>query len=535
MKNKKVLAVTLASLTLISGVGMTACGGGTTVNPSGGTGAQNEIVFSVYNGGYGYTYMQNLAKKWNDANAATMGYEIAINPNKDEWYSISSAMEAGVPQSDIYMTSAAYLAEAKANGWIENLNDVVTTSLAEENVSIEDKFSSSEKDTLKYIHTVDNEYYAIPLSTDFMGFVYDHQLFLDNNLLISDNGGLITGKTDTLSKGRDGKYGTFDDGHPKDMAEYQLMLGAIINLNWSAYLYSGKMDYYLTPAFSGMQAEYDGFENYIASLNYNLNYTNPVSGTVTEITEENGYEVYNMEGVLRSLQFAEDYLTNPVYYHSDSIKSTSHTDVQKTYVYANAFNGSTGTKQSAFLYEGVWWENEAAANFNSLKNNGKNDYAFGSRDYRMMMLPIMDSYQQDTGYVMGSFGSLSLVVAKQSKAEKLAAIKSFLKFIYEDESLQEISVSTGMIVPYTMNISDTKLEEGTKFFQNMYKLYHSDSVKIVRQELETLGQRSLTYYTSKGNNSSRPHKLLERGAGITQKGTAEDVYAATYAYYKKNW
>ena len=522
-KTQKIIAFIGASLlTMTSFVG---CKSGNSID-------ENTIVFSVFNGGYGKEYAQNIANAWNEANKDT-GFEVSINPNKDEWYTIAASLSAGTALSDIYETTILTFDEAASKGWIEDLTDVYNTKAEGESKTIREKVKSSEEQNME-LYMVDGKYYSIPVSTDVCGFVYDHEIFLEKGFLISAettaSGGakLISSPTEKLSIGRDGIEGSMDDGHPKNMAEYNLMIDAIKSSMYS-YVWSGKFPYYLSPLFDSIMIEYEGFADWKDMLDYDFTYGDKV------VTRENGYEIFSIDGRLKALQFIDNYLADSTLYHPQAAKSTSHTDVQKTFVYGNAFNGTTADKQVAFLYEGIWWENEARANFNSLANRGYNNYEFGKRNYRMMMLPQMDENQEHNDYVFGSFGSLNMVVKKQSNPEKLKAIKSFLTMFYSNYWLRETTVNAGMIVPFDCELDTATLARGTQFLQNMYQILNQDNVYVYRKEWNTrlvsametsyIGNRSYLY----------PINAMQRGDGLTVAGNAQDLFSQTYDYNKKEW
>lgn len=538
-KMNRLFAMALAVGTLCSTGMMAACGGGT----GGGKVDKNTIVFEVFNGGYGYDWAEQAAEEWNSANSETTGYRIEMNPTKDEWYEQSANLQAGTAVSDIYIGGADY-AQAATKGWIEDLSDVWNSTPNGENKTVRQKLKSNETDYVEMIFNQSGKYYGLPLATGFQGFIYDHELFLEKGYLIADEKGangeskLISSPSDKLSAGRDGEYGTFDDGHPVDMDEYNLMINAISSTsNMYAYLWAGAYDYYLTTLFYNIYANYDGYEAFMGSLDLDLTYTNPITKESLTITSENGYEIYNMEGRRKAYTFEDTYLADPKYYHPASAISTTHTDAQKKFVYGAAYEGTTSDKQAAFLYDGVWWEREARANFNSLSDRGNSEYAYGTRDYRMMFAPIIDDNQvEQNRYIISSSDDLSVFVKKQSDASKLAAIKDFLTYLYSDKVLKNIDLTSGALVPFDYEISEAELNTTTKFIRNMMEIYASDKVQIIRKKVITTYSATPVEIAYVGSSRiTYPIDAMQRGAGLTTKGDATKLFEDTYAYYKKNW
>jgi hypothetical protein len=527
---KRITAVVLG---IAFTLGLTAGCGKTNLNP------ETDIVFTVFNGGYGSDWAKAAAEAFNAQNDK---YKVHIDGiHKDEWYALQSAFSTGTANYDIYLNEPDFR-EAVAKDWFEDLTDLYSQK-PDGTKTVYESLKDRETDYLDSVYKIDGKYWGIPFNDGFSGFVYDHQIFLEKGFLIADGGGrLISGKDEKLSAGRDGRPGTVDDGHPANLTEYELMLDAIKDAGWFAFLWSGKFSYYTDPLYYSVFAEYDGKEAYYNAKNFTGDYTNPKTGEVISFTRETGYDVFKMQGRYEALNFMDTYLADPLYYHPSSVKSgTSHTDAQKTYIYGNAYDGATADKQAAFLYEGVWWENEARANFNSLSSRGKSEYAYGARDYRMMMLPDMNDAARYNGYALSCFDNMSLFVKKQSSSSKLAAIKEFLLFLQKEEQMRQFTSLTGGLRPFEYELTQEDKSKMTKFAVNAWDLYNHDDAFIVRIKADN--QRSeVAYYADldidseiNGSVYTRPINVFERGAGLTNNGTAADYFNGSYNYYKKNW
>lgn len=512
--------------------------GGQVIDPD-----KTQIYFNVFNGGYGSQWAIDAAVAYN---ATDPEYEIIVRPNKDEWYTIDAALEAGTSSVDIYLNNPDFF-KGDSRGWFEDLSDVWNATPEGESQSIKDKIRDRDAEYFEKIYNIDGKYYGLPFVDSFSGFVYDHEIFLEKGFLIGADGNCITSPDQALSVGRDGEEGTFDDGHPKNMEEYQKMV-AKINQTMKTYLWASKFPYYLTPLFESIIAEYNGEDAYL--LNYTLDGIYIEPGTTEEITirPEEGYEVYKMSGRLVALEFFDDWLTSATYGHPDAINGgASHTDAQRSYVYGNAFSGLAGT-QAAFLYEGTWWENEARANFNSLESNGNVEYAYGTRDYRFMMLPLFDDKQIDNGYYAVNQDCMSIFVTKQSDPKKLESIKKFLITLFSDENLVAFTTATGGLMPYEYEIEGDDLSKLTKFAQNNWKMYNSDNFHVLRPKLNvylsqtaysaaSAGDVLVAINTTYFNNRtySYPTDIMQKGDGLTPIGTAQEYFDNAYNYYRTNW
>lgn len=540
-KLKSKLSVVMAMLLIVaSATGCSSSSG--TINSSSDDFTQEidknktQITMSIFNGGYGYAWAVNKAKDWSDNNDK---YQVIVAPNKDEWYTFSSNLEAGTCQYDIIQNTPD--SQAYALGYLEDLRDVLDTPAQGEQVSLKDKVFAQEKLDM-FTYSVDQGIYALPLFEGVSGFIYDHEIFLQKKFLIGRDGQLIGSVNEPLSLGRDGIEGTLDDGHPVNMTEYKLMVNAIKDSGMYTYLWSGKFSYYTQPLLYQLFYDYIGKDAAInVFMGLNGSYTNPKTGEVLNITQENGYEAYKMAGYQESLQWIDDYLANPIYYHPQSAKySTGHTDAQKVFVYGNAFNGATADKQVAFIYEGNWWENEARANFNSLTERGYIEYSYGTRDYRMMTPPALDEYGVYEDIPLVSFDYLGLCVKKQNDQNKLAAIKDFLAYLYSEESLVDIAVATGGLIPYEIDFDETDYAKMTKFAQNMNLLYRADNayslnVKVSgHKNLIKRYQYAIVDSTS-SNYGACPIDFFLRGPGLVKKVDASVGYNNLLAYLQNNW
>lgn len=492
---------------------------------------KTQIYFSVYNGGYGYQWALDAAVAWNQTNDT---YEVIVRPNQDEWYTISAALESNTSEYDIFDTSPN-IEEGYQKGWFEDLTDVYNATPQGDTQSIYAKVTDKNY-VNESLTASDGKKYGLPLSDGFSGFMYDHDLFLDLGCLIGADGQCISSPDEPLSLGKDGLPGTLDDGHPVNMEEYNLMLSKILTQFGSAYLWTGRLSYYTEPLFYSLFAEYAGydvFHDIFAELEGD--YLNPKTNETTPISLETGYEAYKMAGVLESLQFIENYVCNPSYYHADSAKySTSHTDAQRSFLYGSALGQDTN---AAFLFEGIWWENEARGNFNSLVSRGYTDYEYGTHDFRMMTLPALDSYAAYDETVLTAFSTDVICVKKQTDRAKFEAIKDFLIYFYSNESLARATATAGILCPMDIDLEQPQFEQMTKFTQNMYSLYTAQNSRILR----------LSYYNWANGVNRRnvffvddtqypyPVSIMLRGAGITQIATAQTLYEDTYAHYKANW
>ena len=82
---------------------------------------KQQVFVSVFNGGFGYDWLETSAKEFNAENPAT---EIIIMPNNDGYTKIRSDLESGVSIYDVYFTNTPLIKEIAALGLVEPLDDV---------------------------------------------------------------------------------------------------------------------------------------------------------------------------------------------------------------------------------------------------------------------------------------------------------------------------------------------------------------------------------------------------------------------------
>jgi hypothetical protein len=197
------------------------------------------------------------------------------------------------------------------------------------------------------------------------------------------------------------------------------------------------------------------------------------------ITEENEYESTMQLSKYKALKFIKHLSTHTVngkYYIDPRSRgmSLSNTNTQKLFLESSLNPSLTSI---ATLIEGVYWYNEASGAREGIAE------VYGQEALDDMNLSYMPLPAKEYGTVTENNGTTQLVVdalqyylvvnAKVAKnAEKLAIAKDFLKFMYSDEILQEMTVASG--IPFALNydLTDAQYESMsslTKSFWDVYK------------------------------------------------------------------
>ena len=517
---KKLAYLALAAMLATTMVSSAACGnpiGGQTQS-EGNIGDKERITFSVYNGGTGTQWIEDMAKIWNETSEK---YHITVRPEKIDY--LLSELQT-TPTADAYYTADASYYSAVRGGLLEDLSDILTQKMDGDTKTIGEKFEAVPDwyRDWRMIATKDGQgMYLLPYADTFNGISFDYDLFRDNGWLIpadkndpqviadlaaqgiecnvSGTEILCTGYTGDLdyfyydinepimSAGKDGLYGTYDDGQPTTEAEWNNML---VNISTTAkvFLWSGLYDSYVNLTFEAMMAQYSGINAYNTWLTFDSNGQELTmsDGTKKVITIDNGYEVYGLDGYKRALEFMGKYFNNSLYNHPKCISNLTHLEAQNLYLLG--FYEQADNPLTAMLVDGAWWENEARAMFDALEEAGDTDRGYGKRDYRYMLLPALEGQKgidgAGNGSVLAIQNSGAIMVPKMQDKEKLAAIKDFIAYTMSDENLRKFTVQTGVINPYYYELTAQDREAMTPLANAVWDIYHdTENIGLVRPTL----------------------------------------------------
>lgn len=502
---KKIVSLALATVSFLS---LAACGGEVVEQFDEN---KTQIFVAYFNGGFGDAWAEDLKAQFNAANDK---YEIVLRPKKQSADQIFSEIKMGTANSDIYFSAYTDFQEGFYGNLFEDLSDVLdmepdgagTGTVKSKMVDYE----SWQKVSSKYGMGC----YMLPWDESIVGMVFDYKVFVENGWLnyagdadkaalsaqginyTESNGTLYfasaSGKVNyavgdvLLTAGKDGKYGTYDDGQPTTMAEFDDMLGSIAYGNKKAktFLFSGLNDNYTSWIMQAVMAQYMGTDLYKSYFTYDSgDLEMPMhDGSSETITLENGYKVFHSEGAYQGLSFIDTYFNaSEVDENVKKITSYSHTDAQNDYLLG--YKKATGFP--AMLVEGAWWENEAKAMFDQIAREDANR-GFGKREYRYMMLPTMEGQAMaadKTAVETAENGAI--LVTKTNDSAKLAKIKEFITLFLKTENLKKFTKLSGGFTPYKYDLSESELNELSPFIRNAWEIYNDkDHVELLRTKLD---------------------------------------------------
>lgn len=473
--------------------------GGVVLDPN-----KTTLSVQVYNGGTGTKWIANMANAWNPTNAK---YQIQVSGKKDFASDVETALKGGPTMYSAYFTPDPGFQMGIMSDMFEDLSDIANARPdGEGGLTVREKLLDPlwEPAASKNGQGI----YMLPYADSYVGMVYDHRMFTENGwtstapvsaqaavtaqgiVSTASNSKLIfqsaSGRTNykagdvILTAGKDGKYGTYDDGQPQTETEFTAMIQAIMPVA-KPFIYTGGHLDYVEPILRAAFAQIAGIPASDTFYTYDSKGVNfALRGAAAEpITVDNGYKVFGAAGLYTGLEFINTYFNESTLLHPACLGLASHTDTQKNYILG--YRNINTNPLSAILIEGNWWENEARGSFEGLGE----DRAYGKRDYRFMLLPDFAGQKGIDGTGHGSVFSVqdngAFVVPKTEDKEKLAAIKEFLTFTLSEENLRKFTVETGVIRPYQYSLTDEDRAAMTRFAVTAYDVYRdAENIKIIR-------------------------------------------------------
>lgn len=496
---------------------------------------KTQINVHVSGGGYGREWLDKAARDW-EAEPGNEKYQIIPYVNSDEDYLVmENDIKNGTGQ-DIYFLSHPVISNLINGDYLVDLSDTIEEDILGESESIRDKMKYPEINDRAFRNREGEGCYAIPYGDSFTGFIFDFELFRDNGWLLTDSDG-------NLTVGRDGKPGTYDDGQPDTIAEWDAMIQKIlIETNTYPFIYNTTVPGYETGLIDSLFYQYAGEEEYRTFLEYSGEITvDTASGGTEKITvsKEDGYKVYGSTGLRIAMEFADKYLTNNqswIYPKAYQTTQYSHTDAQKDFLFN--FEPTAANPQAALLHEGIWWENESRTRgFQTLENRGYPERGYGKREYRIMLYPRIDG-QKETKSVLSALDCGATFVVKSKDAAKQEKMLDFLKYTTKDKYLKGFTLSNGSVRPYKYTLTEGELATLTPFQRNVWAIANdTENVTIIRPDMQArsspfVGTSSkLDRYISRsasGANYTQPF------AGLMRVTAAEYIDGMKY-YNESNW
>lgn len=551
---------------------------------------KTQLYVSLYNGGAGTDWFNNMASEWNAQNDK---YEIIPQNEKKEPSTVAQEVSLGqtATSPSIYFSigSTNYKSLIEQDK-LEDLTPLLQMKPdGESGMTIREKLNAKEGFFDLWNDLAANSKtggtYMIPWNESISGFVYDHDYFLNPNEVEEKNNGLEPDYTDTfyftageedkaalktqgiqyteegrylyfvssdepvnyeagdliLTAGRDDKFGTYDDGQPDTIEEWDIMIDKILlsgarTFIWVKQFQTGYMEFIynsIMAQYAGTQSVIDFYDKDSGGREYEMH-----DGTSASFTIDDGYKSFNMESIYQAIKFNENYFTNTQEIHPRATESSyDHGDIQSLFLLGYK-SAESGTPYAAMLCEGSWWENEARVAF---ATNEQDDPArgYGKREYRYMLTPNLDgavgAFGDGTGTALCISEQSSIIVPKCADAEKKAAIFDFLAFTLSEENLRMFTRTTGILRPYSYTLTDEDFAQMTPFGRNLWTIYNdTENISFIRYGL--FSSQPISYATDGYNSMPIEANDVSYGSILAalERAGVDDIMEGISSYYTES-
>lgn len=504
---KKVFKSTIAAV-----MACTVIAGGAACKPKVDENAgKTAIRLSYYIGEFGDEWLKAEAKDWSASNEK---YYIDVKTNLNLGGTIVADVKSGAAY-DVYISEDCAFQQLFSGDYLEDLSDVLSVK-PEGKKSIGEKINDA--DHWAEAASENGKTYLLPYNISPCGLIFDFDRFKENGWLVTDADG-------SVSAGKDGIKGTYDDGQPATMAEFKTMCEKIkVSGVDDVFLYMGALhpEYANNVAYSYLAGELgeSGYRTFYKHDSQGAE-IELLDGTKTAVSIDDGYKTWQMKGIDAMAEFLQDYLCNSRYVSDATLNDRSlSVDASHTKFIQVADN------TPAFIIEGNWFEYGSKSLIEAnVRYGGK---AYGESDYRYMLLPSAEGEKSQAFSQTGG----SILVTKQNDEEKSAAIKDFLAYLLTDENMAKVTADTGMIWNYSYEVSPETRETMTKFSKSAYDMaYDTKNVTIHSAYIDT-ASTPIYAYSSLGASGLMMCSDLQYNlvTGFRDKGNAASFTAGIVEY-----
>lgn len=500
---------------------------------------ENKIQVYVYvvSDGYGANYMEKLVNDWNSAHTDSI-YEFVYEPGQDGPMTLASALETGTADDkNIYVGNVApYIDELVNDGYLIDISSVYEMEVdGAGNGKIKDKVNNYDKLKVAYADMHGNGMYAVPrTATISPGLVFDYGHFLRRGYLnyategelgavnaqVEGAAKVVSGTTIDTSKylatsanvlvaekafgnyeageviltaGRDGKYGTYDDGQVQTMAEFYALCEKIAVKDYP-FIYTTQ--YATTVTFQPMQHiiyQTIGVDNYATWSSFNGQFKDKEGNVLLNVNKENANLMWGTDIAKLGYNAAAEFFDKTVLGHllgknnvnkvlntrtwdNGPTTSLSHTDAQRGFALDHFYKGDDYGKESAFIFEGGYWENESKNVLSQLAGYGPN-----GAEHRLYLTPYIEGQitPADQTVFIGSLGGNGMcylnnypdkVKTDEDKAAYDDIAKQFIGYCCSDASLNHYTATHGLRACYDYELTTETLSKITPFQKNVFEM-----------------------------------------------------------------
>lgn len=547
----KKLAATVLSATMIASV-LGGCGGVArkTVEIDSN---RTTLTIGNFNGGVGTEWLNSAIKKFEEKYKDTSfeegkkGVQVIIGSNNKttmEGETLKDVILNDETRDEIFFTEGVFYQWWAKSGKMLDITEYVNADLTEfgEEKSIASKIN---EDNLKALQ-IDGKIYAIPFWQGNYCMVYNATLFDENKWYLGADGQFTDAKG-KLSAGADGKEGTYDDGMPATYDEFYQLLAEIKKDNCVPIQFPGASQDYVSWFLSELAADNMGYEQFM--LNYNFNGTAELikEGTLdwntmkydtekVKITQKNAYELARQPGIAQAVKFAETILQDQSNYDINKSLSGSFKIAQSQLEFVRNPTVSA-QKNVAIMFDGYWWENEAANAFKETYGTKATKY---DADMEYKVMPMPKATKADIGkenIVVESMDSYCFIKSNIAP-EKIDVATKFVQFVHTDAQMEEFTQITGLLKPYEYEVNT---EELTSFSKSMIEYVNSARIALPTDSNDLysyspsdfrLVRFMKTKYASDRDASDMTTDVLTTKSGGKYVYSAKEYYAGVLNYRK---
>lgn len=558
MKKSKMKCLALLGSTMVAGA-LASCAGGSSSSSS----TITTVSILVFNGTGGKDWVTNATKRFAEANKDVSFEEGKTGIN----FKIRSAKglvwntEMKSSGEDIFIyESNPDIYQLAAQGYLLNLDDVVKP--------MESKIQS---DMLERLKGPDGHYYALPHYEWFPGVTYDKDLFDEKNFYFADpsadaedkehytskygDADFVADSKVTKSVGPNGIRGDYDDGLPSSLQEFNILCDKMYSLGVSPLLLHGAGQYYSWYLPMAMWASLTGEAMSDIYCDWSSSPVDVVTGWSDEeafysgsgikkptvssmtLTDESGYQMYNMANRYYSLAYFQMALANK-WIDSEQLTNPQGSSTEAMNWFVNGHN----TKRYGMLWDGSYWCHEAADvgtfKLYSQMNGG------AKRHTSFMPLPTQLTGQVEEGKgkkptLLNVGNTVAFANSRAATNGKEKAVKEFLSFIYSDSELAAFSELTGLTAPVSYSYDMSKLDNS--YYEDLATLRKDANVIQCSSSSTRLKKNYSSFlvsYNMQLNNFTAPNGTLVQGGYLSAfqhlNCTAEYIFNQT-KLNQDNW
>jgi ABC-type glycerol-3-phosphate transport system substrate-binding protein len=480
MKKTKLVMVALAALAL------TACGGGTNTSSSTGN---KEIQVKLYKAGWGEDWL-------------TKEIEAFQTTYKDEGYTVKLVESAStVPETsegeietpsgrkkneiDLYFTGNVsinnVISKSKSilrtsdKTLLEGMDEIldepaIGLDKKEETAKIKDRLYSGFDQMIRYNGSVsawDGKAFFLPWATSATSLLVNPAILSTNNLAVPLTSNELISAIKTIAD--------------------KTATTGVYPYVWAGGNASGYWNFLFSTWFAQYQS-LDGFNKFLALT--------PETGT----SKDNGYDVYNDQGILESLKAMDDVLD--LNYAPDGSASAIHTEAEHSFL----------TGKAAFMMNGDWLYNEM-----------KSEYATEAKAMQIVKTPILSSIGTECGLTDKELHTVVEAIDNGKAFNEITGISALKEAGYERiKNARNIynclGTSHQILIP---SYADAK--EGAKLFVRF--LLSEDGCRIFRNN--AFGSLPFTY-TKKDTDSTSVFQASDDA--LLNGGKATAFFNEQYSY-----